>query len=55
MSAARALRAKSDLSAPEIVRTALEIAGEICVYTNLNITVLEIGNAEEPVKSEGEA
>jgi len=25
----------------EIVRRGLEIAGEICVYTNTNITVLE--------------
>jgi len=30
------------LSPPEIVQRALEIAAEICVYTNTNITVLEL-------------
>jgi len=38
------LKAHSDLSAPEIVRRALEIAGEICIYTNQQITVLELKN-----------
>ncbi|MEP6905499.1 MAG: HslU--HslV peptidase proteolytic subunit, partial [Gemmatimonadales bacterium] len=28
-------------SAREIVAKALKIAGEICIYTNTNITVLE--------------
>lgn len=42
LAAARALKAHSDLSAPEIVRRGLEIAGEICIYTNQNITVLEL-------------
>jgi ATP-dependent HslUV protease subunit HslV len=40
--AARALLEHSDLSAPEIVRKSLEIAGDICIYTNRNITVLEL-------------
>jgi len=40
--AARALLKHSDLSAPEIVRAALEIAGEICIYTNTNIVVEEL-------------
>jgi len=44
LAAARALKAHSDLSAPEIVRKALEIAGEICIYTNEEITVLELTN-----------
>ena len=44
LSAARALKDHSTLSAPEIVRKALEIAGEICIYTNRNITVLELGS-----------
>ena len=43
LSAARALKSHSTLSAPEIVRHALEIAGDICIYTNRNITVLELG------------
>ena len=43
LAAARALMAHSDLSAAETVRRALEIAGEICIYTNLEVTVLELG------------
>lgn len=42
LAAARALIAHSDLSAVEIVRQGLEIAGDICVYTNNNITVEEL-------------
>ena len=41
MSAARALIENTDLPARDIVRKGLEIAAEICVYTNANITVLE--------------
>ena len=41
--AARALVKHSDLTPAEIVREALEIAAGICVYTNRNITVEEIG------------
>jgi ATP-dependent HslUV protease subunit HslV len=43
LAAARALVRNSDLSAPEIARRALEIAGEICVYTNQEIVVEEMG------------
>jgi ATP-dependent HslUV protease, peptidase subunit HslV len=42
LAAARALRQHTDLPAAEIVRRGLEIAGEICVYSNQNITVLEL-------------
>jgi ATP-dependent HslUV protease, peptidase subunit HslV len=42
LAAARALREHSTLAAPEIVRKALEIAGDICIYTNTKITVLEL-------------
>jgi len=42
LSAARALKTHSSLDAPSIVRNALEIAGEICVYTNQDIVVLEL-------------
>ena len=38
LAAARAL-ADFDLSAEEIVRRSLTIAGEICVYTNTNLTI----------------
>jgi ATP-dependent HslUV protease subunit HslV len=41
LAAARALVANTPLSPAEIVRKSLEIAGDICVYTNQNITVLE--------------
>jgi len=41
--AAKALVAHSQLSAPEIVKTALDIAGDICIYTNRNIDVVEVG------------
>jgi ATP-dependent HslUV protease subunit HslV len=42
LAAARALVASSTLAAPDIVRQSLEIAGDICIYTNRNITVLEL-------------
>jgi ATP-dependent HslUV protease subunit HslV len=42
LAAARALKAHSDLPAREIVENALAIAGEICIYTNQRITVLEL-------------
>ena len=42
MAAARALLEHSELSAVEIVRRSLEISGEICVYTNQEVTVLEL-------------
>ena len=37
--AARALLAHSELTAPEIVKRALEIAGDICIYTNQQHTI----------------
>jgi ATP-dependent HslUV protease subunit HslV len=44
LAAARALLAHSQLSAPEIVTHSLEITGEICIYSNSRITVLELGS-----------
>ena len=41
LAAARALMGSTDLPPRDIVRRSLEIAGEICVYTNTHITVLE--------------
>jgi ATP-dependent HslUV protease subunit HslV len=38
-SAAKALLAHSQLSAKQIVEAALNIAGEMCIYTNTNIKV----------------
>lgn len=46
LSAARALQRNSDLPAKDIVREALSIAGEICVYTNQDIVVLELPGGE---------
>ncbi len=42
LAAARALINDSELSASEIVDRSLRIAGDICVYTNQNIKVLEL-------------
>lgn len=43
MAAGKALAKHSSLSAREIADEALSIAADICVYTNKNITVLELG------------
>ncbi len=42
LSAARALVKHTQMSAREVAEEALRIAGEICIYTNLDITVEEI-------------
>lgn len=42
LSAARALVRNSDLSAQEIVEKSLMIAGEVCIYTNQHIKVLQL-------------
>lgn len=42
LAAARALLIHSTLSASEIVRSALEIAADLCIYTNRNIEVEEL-------------
>lgn len=42
VAAARALVAHSALGPGEIVRTALEIAADLCIYTNRNIAVEEL-------------
>ena len=41
LAAARALLANTPLPASEIVRRALEISAEICIYSNNRITILE--------------
>ncbi|HEX5768875.1 MAG TPA: ATP-dependent protease subunit HslV [Burkholderiales bacterium] len=40
--AARALLEHSTLAAPEIVKRSLEIAGDICIYTNQSHTIEEL-------------
>jgi ATP-dependent HslUV protease subunit HslV len=42
LAAARALVTHSNLSATEVVRAALEIAADICVYSNRNIVIQEL-------------
>jgi ATP-dependent HslUV protease subunit HslV len=42
LAAARALMEHTQLKPGEIVRAGLEIAGDICVYTNRNIEVVEL-------------
>lgn len=42
LTAARALLRHSDLSATEIAREAMQIASEVCIYTNDHITIEEI-------------
>ena len=42
LSAARAMMRFTEMSAAEIAKEALRIAGEICVYTNDHITVEEV-------------
>lgn len=42
--AAKALMENTKLSALDIVRKALTIAGDICIYTNNNLTIEELNN-----------
>lgn len=42
LAAARALMEDDKMSARDIVERSLQIAAEICVYTNTNITILEL-------------
>jgi ATP-dependent HslUV protease subunit HslV len=49
LAAARALLAHgSDLSARDIVEESLRIAADICIYTNHNRTILELGESGQP-------
>ena len=42
LAAARALLEHSELSAGDVVRRGLEIAADICIFTNRHLTVLEL-------------
>lgn len=42
LAAARALKRNTDMSAAEIAREAMRIAGQICVFTNDHITLQEV-------------
>ena len=43
LAAARALVPDPDLSAREVVQRSMEIAADICIYTNRHLTILELG------------
>ena len=47
LAAAKALLRHSDLNASEIARTSMEIAANICIYTNDQITLLSLGDNGE--------
>ena len=46
LSAARALEKHSNLDAEELVKEALMIAGELCIYTNKNIKIFTLSKEE---------
>jgi ATP-dependent HslUV protease subunit HslV len=43
LAAARALLQNTELDAPSIVEKSLNIAGDICIYTNRNLTIETLG------------
>ncbi|WP_297193079.1 ATP-dependent protease subunit HslV [uncultured Campylobacter sp.] len=47
LAAARALAKHTKLDEEKLVRTSLEIAGEICIYTNTNINTYSIEDVKE--------
>jgi ATP-dependent HslUV protease subunit HslV len=55
LAAARALVRHTDLSSPEIARLAMEIAGEMDIYTNNNIVffTLSVDSEEQKTNAEG--
>ena len=55
-SAARALARHTKLTPAELCREAMLVAGEICIYTNANITVLDLddlASADDPAGHRG--
>jgi ATP-dependent HslUV protease subunit HslV len=44
--AARALLEHTEMAPQDIVKKSLEIAGEICIYTNMNHTIEVLGNSK---------
>jgi len=47
LAAARALVQNTDLDAPTIVERSLNIAADICIYTNRNLTIESLGAIEK--------
>lgn len=52
-SAAKALLNNTQLSAVEIARISMEIAADICIYTNRNISLVSLGNEGPPAAAGG--
>ena len=52
LAAGRALAQHTELDAEQICRRALEIAGDICIYSNRNITVLTFDDADDPERKD---
>ena len=52
LAAARALLPEPDRTAREITQRSLEIAADICVFTNRNITILELPSEKSEVRGE---
>ena len=46
LAAARALQENTELSARDIVEKSLNIAGDICVFTNTNLTIEVLNSGE---------
>lgn len=55
LAAAKALVRNTEMSAPDIARNSLQIAGEMCIFTNTNITLKVAPPPEaDPSDAEGE-
>ncbi len=52
LAAGRALMQNTDLCSADICRKSLQLAGEICIYTNTNITLLELEPESGPEGSD---
>jgi ATP-dependent HslUV protease, peptidase subunit HslV len=50
LSAATALMDIPSLTAEDIVKRSMKIAGDICVYTNHNLTIETLGPQQPPVE-----
>ena len=48
----KALLDHTDMSAEEVARSALQIAGELCIYTNDNITLYTIATEDKETNDE---
>jgi ATP-dependent HslUV protease subunit HslV len=53
LAAAKALLRNTDLSAADIARNSLQIAGEMCIFTNTNITLKIAPPEADPSDTEG--